>query len=557
MTFASVPIALAAALFASVWQVAALAAAAWLALALLERRSAALRHLVGMGFLLAMGLGPFATFVQALIRSDAVVVAMPQAPQGAIAPPAWYAWLWLAGVTWRLAQLAGGWWRMRQLEAKAWVELQPEWMARIEVLRHRLRIGRQVSVRLVGDVMPCAARVLRPVIWLPAGLLARLPADQVEAIVAHELAHIRRLDWVWNGLQCAIEMLLFHHPGVWWLSRRIRQERENACDDLAVRACGDPIALAEALGALEGMRGPGPIHALAANGGSLMQRVTRLLSPMPPRPMRGLSLAVFGTLGMAAVVFAATPGTATTPATGWLPSPSQAVVLHGDLDGHAVRYESRIEPKGERIERFLVDGREVAIDAAARRWIVAATHIPTPPLPPSPPRLSDVPAPPAAPALPPPRRLSDVPAPLAPPPPPPPRFSNVPAPPAAPLPPPPHLASLPASPVPPVPPLPPRLGNLPVPPAPPAPPPPPSTYDSEAYHAAAAAVQGDPQLRAALGGQVAVSGIAGPSRIEDARADLTLAVSGPRGHRIVRATRSVQGGAWRIDADAPSGGAAR
>ena len=76
-----------------------------------------------------------------------------------------------------------------------------------------------------------------------------MPREQVEALLAHELAHIRRLDWCWNTTQCVIESVLFHHPAMWWLSRRIREEREHACDDLAVAVCGDPVVLAEALAA--------------------------------------------------------------------------------------------------------------------------------------------------------------------------------------------------------------------------------------------------------------------------------------------------------------------
>ena len=134
-------------------------------------------------------------------------------------------------------------------------------------------------MRLAAEIAsPFTARLFRPVIWLPLSLLTRLPTDQVEALLAHELAHIQRLDWLWNGLQCVLESLLFFHPGAWWLSRRIRQEREHACDDLAVAACGNAIALAEALAELELHRHHFPRLVLAAHGGSLMKRITRLLA---------------------------------------------------------------------------------------------------------------------------------------------------------------------------------------------------------------------------------------------------------------------------------------
>ena len=107
--------------------------------------------------------------------------------------------------------------------------------------------------------------------------LAALSPAQVEAILAHELAHIRRHDYLVNLLQTLVETLLFYHPAVWWLSRRIRTERENCCDDLAVSLCGDPYAYAKALADLEELRGTSGRLALAATGGSLLQRVRRLV----------------------------------------------------------------------------------------------------------------------------------------------------------------------------------------------------------------------------------------------------------------------------------------
>ena len=88
---------------------------------------------------------------------------------------------------------------------------------------------------------------LRPVVLLPVAALANLTPDQVQAILAHELAHVRRHDFVVNLLQTIAETLLFYHPAVWWLSHRIRVEREHCCDDIAVEVCGDPVGYAEAL----------------------------------------------------------------------------------------------------------------------------------------------------------------------------------------------------------------------------------------------------------------------------------------------------------------------
>jgi hypothetical protein len=118
---------------------------------------------------------------------------------------------------------------------------------------------------------------MKPVVLLPASALAGLSPHQLEAILAHELAHIRRHDYLVNLVQTLVETLLFYHPAVWWLSRRIRAERENCCDDLAVSLSGDAYTYAKALADLEALRGSGAPLVIAANGGSLVHRVRRLL----------------------------------------------------------------------------------------------------------------------------------------------------------------------------------------------------------------------------------------------------------------------------------------
>jgi HEAT repeat protein len=127
---------------------------------------------------------------------------------------------------------------------------------------------------------------LRPVILLPASALTGLSPQQLEAILAHELAHIRRHDYLINLLQAVVETLLFYHPAVWWVSRRIRQEREHCCDDLAVAVCGDSLTYARALLEMEQLRAAGPQLAMAANGGSLMNRIQRLVGAQPKHANR-------------------------------------------------------------------------------------------------------------------------------------------------------------------------------------------------------------------------------------------------------------------------------
>ena len=125
---------------------------------------------------------------------------------------------------------------------------------------------------------------------LPMSALAGLSPLQVEAILAHELAHIRRHDYLVNLLQTLLETLLFYHPAVWWLSRQIRIEREHCCDDLAVSLCGDPVVYARALADLEELRG-----AVRSRFGGERRRAARSRAPSADgagaarRPRAGLA----------------------------------------------------------------------------------------------------------------------------------------------------------------------------------------------------------------------------------------------------------------------------
>jgi beta-lactamase regulating signal transducer with metallopeptidase domain len=124
---------------------------------------------------------------------------------------------------------------------------------------------------------PATLGWLRPVILLPPSTVLGLTPQQLEAVLAHELAHIRRHDYLVNVLQMLVETLLFFHPAVWWVSRRIRVERELCCDDLAVESCGDALCYAHALTAIAKLRVKTIGLAVGATGGPLVQRIERLL----------------------------------------------------------------------------------------------------------------------------------------------------------------------------------------------------------------------------------------------------------------------------------------
>lgn len=195
-----------------------------------------------------------------------------------IEPVECIAWLWLAGVAALSARLVVQWCAMTRLRTQAVSSPDHQWQQAFCSLRDQL--GVSTAVRLVRSTLaetPMVVGWLAPVVLVPASAFTALSAEQLRSILAHELSHIRRYDHLVNAAQLVIETLLFFHPAIWWLSRQARIERENCCDDAAVHASGNPRLLAEALARLESLRIAHPPTALAANGGLLMNRITRIL----------------------------------------------------------------------------------------------------------------------------------------------------------------------------------------------------------------------------------------------------------------------------------------
>ena len=320
------------ALLQFVWQGALIGAIAAIALAALRRSAADIRYVVasialalmltlpvvtGVQRYQALSAGPEATPMVALAQDQAVTVhRTTPAPIGRIELPAptltsaatarvadgiaslrverllpTLMLVWIAGVVLLSLRLFTGWLWVQRLRSHG--VLPADDMTRRTGIRiaRRLHISRAVTLLESTLVeVPTVIGFLKPVVLLPASALAGLTSQQLEAILAHELAHIRRHDYVVNLLQTLVETVLFYHPAVWWVSRRIRIERENCCDDLAVSLCGDPVAYATALADLEALRsGPAPDHhiAMAATGGSLLLRVRRLLGAPASHTGRG------------------------------------------------------------------------------------------------------------------------------------------------------------------------------------------------------------------------------------------------------------------------------
>ncbi|MDC3981763.1 M56 family metallopeptidase [Polyangium jinanense] len=305
------------------WQGVVIALFLAATLAGLPRSHAAARYTAACAALALMALAPPLTFAyfHAALAAEAFVppnawatIAAPAAGSG---PPLWPAIVvmaWTLGALFMSARLAVGLARLSSLIRHHTVPVSSALEVRFDKLARRL--GVRKGVRLVGSDrvdVPMVIGWLRPVVLVPLAALTDLPPSCLTALLAHELAHVRRFDVLTNILQSIVEAALFYHPAVHWVSRVARREREHLCDDDAVAAVGDPVRYARALAALEGMRARTPELALGSNGGSLVMRIRRLIDGKTPhaptgRALAAPALALASTLGLALATLAACGG---------------------------------------------------------------------------------------------------------------------------------------------------------------------------------------------------------------------------------------------------------
>ena len=216
----------------------------------------------------------------------------------------WAVPLWLLGVLVASMRVLRGWRRTYQLRTTAeFMPLQP-WYVVVESLRARFGMTRFVRLAISARLsVPSVIGWLKPIILIPPSVMAGLTPLQMELILAHELAHIRRHDYVWNLLQVLVETLLFYHPAVRWVSGQARIEREQCCDDMVVELQGNTVEYARALTELESLRQPVNALLLGANGGQVLNRIHRLLGQSAQEvPVHGLPmLALVGLLFAASV----------------------------------------------------------------------------------------------------------------------------------------------------------------------------------------------------------------------------------------------------------------
>jgi bla regulator protein blaR1 len=251
------------------------------------------RLVLGQLALLAMALAPVATFLVLLgaIEPPAASTAVP-GDSGATALLALHArsaaqgpgWLvilvalWAAGALLLALRVGLRWMAIRRL-CRAALPAPDPLQALSDALARRMGLLRPVALRLCRQLKtPVLVGFWRPVILVPVALAASLPVRQLELLVAHELAHVQRWDFLANLLQTALEIVLYYHPLVHWVSARVREDREHCCDDLVAERFGCPVQYARALLAVaEFGQDRLPPLALAATGGVLMPRIERLL----------------------------------------------------------------------------------------------------------------------------------------------------------------------------------------------------------------------------------------------------------------------------------------
>jgi beta-lactamase regulating signal transducer with metallopeptidase domain len=279
----------------------------------------------------------------------------------------WVDGVWILGMLLLALRALGGWWQLEQVRRRART-LVPEDLERsFKRICNQVQVGRQVALRISGEVIsPLAMGVWRATVILPVSAVLGLPMEELEAVLAHELGHIRRWDYVWNLLQTAVESVLFFHPSVWSLSRAVRERREICCDEIAVQSCSGAIVYARALLRLEEQRTVQLRLAVALNGcnGSLLRRVKQVLGEgmaMESRMTSGVRVAAAGTVVVALLLGPRITEAVATPMVG-ASKPVVARVLAallGDRTSKIIAERAQVEAPVAALEADVKSGAKV------------------------------------------------------------------------------------------------------------------------------------------------------------------------------------------------------
>ncbi len=410
----------------TLWQAAGIALLLAGLLPLLQKKSAIIRYwLAYAALVLVFGLA-VATFLDlyASARAFSVVeitrLTIPDAPHAAIAdsPPLLQRWqqyfdkhlpmlvsLWLLGVAFFVLRLLGGLVYLKRLKTVHTYPVDTHWEELLAYLAQRMAV--QSPLRLLESALvqtPVVLGHLKPLILLPVGMVNALSIAQVEAILAHELAHIARHDYLLNVLQSFIEAVLYFNPAVWWLSAVIRAEREHCCDDRALQVCDNSFTYAKALLAIQEMHRPAPGLAMAFGHQKkhLLHRIQRILQQ--PQNRTNIMEKITATCLLLAAIIGLSIN-ATRPHAQHAPAAADLVVLDTVPKQSSVRYDGsrgtqrvKLKVENDKITYLKVDGREIPAEEYPKyQYLVEDIMGDVPPPPPAPER-PEAPAPPTPPA---------------------------------------------------------------------------------------------------------------------------------------------------------------
>jgi GWxTD domain-containing protein len=274
----------------------------------------------------------------------------------------WITPVWLLGVLLFNLRRAAGWAVSERLRRLAACSAPEAWLQKLNRIRSQMSVARTVVLLESSRTqIPIVIGYARPAILLPVGLLTGMPAGQIEMILMHELAHIRRADYLFNMLQTVVESIMFYNPAVWWISNVIRTERENCCDDIVIDITKDGPLYAAALTALEENRSNQMEVAMAATGGSLLKRIRRILRQSEPQTSAAVPM-----LSAAAVIvvigglLAAYPAALSQPAPAVAPAVVPAVHSTAEFPG----------PTESSIRQNAVPVRtQIVVENAYTRWL--------------------------------------------------------------------------------------------------------------------------------------------------------------------------------------------
>ena len=253
----------------------------------------------------------------------------------------WIDAFWVLGVMALSVRGLGGWWLIHRLRSSAMAQAPEAIDAAFHRIAQALALRTTVLLRVSNAVAsPITVGAVKAVVLLPLSAITLLGPEELEVVLAHELAHVRRADFFWNLVQTVVETLFFFHPAVWWISGRVRHERELCCDDLALKICPNPVVYASALFHLEEHRSRQMHLAMALDGHqspqTLRMRIARILGESMPlnatRSLRPFSAAAV----FAAVVVILLPAPQVIAGLGPSPAPSAAVTVSHPTNNSAI-----------------------------------------------------------------------------------------------------------------------------------------------------------------------------------------------------------------------------